>query len=118
MILLVEDSVQYYSRFLSLLYSHVLDQTRRLIEDVTGDATGSIGFLPVFDGEGKEIPRFGGSRSAGGRRRPGQRPVRAAAELRLRRGALSTARRRLLVASLRTAPHDPAAAQTYRTAAG
>lgn len=36
-ILLVEDSPQYYSRYLPLLYSIVLDQTRRIIEDVSTD---------------------------------------------------------------------------------
>lgn len=36
-ILLVEDSVKYYSRYLQLLYSIVLDQTRQLIEDVNAD---------------------------------------------------------------------------------
>jgi hypothetical protein len=36
-ILLVEDSPQYYSRYLPLLYSIVMDQTRRIIEDVSTD---------------------------------------------------------------------------------
>lgn len=36
-ILLVEDSSQYYSRYLPLLYSIVLEQTRRIIEDVSTD---------------------------------------------------------------------------------
>jgi hypothetical protein len=36
-ILLVEDSPQYYSRYLPLLYSIVLEQTRRIIADVTTD---------------------------------------------------------------------------------
>lgn len=36
-ILLVEDSPQYYSRYLPLLYSIVLEQTRRIIEDVSTD---------------------------------------------------------------------------------
>lgn len=36
-ILLVEDSPQYYSRYLPLLYSIVLEQTRLIIEDVSTD---------------------------------------------------------------------------------
>ncbi|WP_289053079.1 PEP/pyruvate-binding domain-containing protein [Carboxylicivirga marina] len=36
-ILLVEDSVRYYSKYLPLLYSSVLEQTKRLIEDVKED---------------------------------------------------------------------------------
>jgi hypothetical protein len=36
-ILLVEDSSRYYSRYLPLLYSNVLEQTRRIIEDVSAD---------------------------------------------------------------------------------
>ncbi len=36
-ILLVEDSAKYYSRYLPLLYSNVMEQTRRLIEDVNTD---------------------------------------------------------------------------------
>jgi len=36
-ILLVEDSAKYYSRYLPLLYSSVLEQTKRLIEDVSND---------------------------------------------------------------------------------
>lgn len=36
-ILLVEDSEIYYSRYLPLLYSSVLEQTKRLIEDVSTD---------------------------------------------------------------------------------
>lgn len=36
-ILLVEDSAKYYSRYLPLLYSSVLEQTKRLIEDVNTD---------------------------------------------------------------------------------
>lgn len=36
-ILLVEDSSKYYSRYLPLLYSNVMEQTRRLIEDVNTD---------------------------------------------------------------------------------
>jgi len=36
-ILLVEDSPQYYSRYLPLLYSIVLEQTKRIIEDVSTD---------------------------------------------------------------------------------
>ena len=36
-LLLVEDSPQYYSRYLPLLYSIVLEQTRRIIEDVSTD---------------------------------------------------------------------------------
>jgi len=34
-ILLVEDSAKYYSRYLTLLYQCVLEQTRRIIDDVT-----------------------------------------------------------------------------------
>ncbi|MFC2115236.1 PEP/pyruvate-binding domain-containing protein [Bacteroidota bacterium] len=36
-ILLVEDSEMYYSRYLPLLYSKVLEQTERIIEDVSTD---------------------------------------------------------------------------------
>ena len=36
-ILLVEDSEQYYSRYLPLLYNIVLEQTRRIIDDVSTD---------------------------------------------------------------------------------
>ncbi len=36
-ILLVEDSPKYYSRYLPLLYSSVLEQTKRVIEDVSTD---------------------------------------------------------------------------------
>ncbi|MEJ5315864.1 MAG: PEP/pyruvate-binding domain-containing protein [Tenuifilum sp.] len=36
-ILLVEDSPKYYSRYLPLLYGSVLDQTKRVIEDVSTD---------------------------------------------------------------------------------
>ena len=36
-ILLVEDSPKYYSRFLPMIYSIVLEQTRHLIEDVNTD---------------------------------------------------------------------------------
>lgn len=36
-ILLVEDSEIYYSRYLPLLYSSVLEQTKRIIEDVSTD---------------------------------------------------------------------------------
>jgi hypothetical protein len=36
-ILLVEDSPQYYSRYLPLLYGIVMDQTRRIIDDVSSD---------------------------------------------------------------------------------
>jgi hypothetical protein len=36
-ILLVEDSPKYYSRYLPLLYSNVLEQTKRVIEDVSTD---------------------------------------------------------------------------------
>ena len=36
-ILLVEDSTKYYSRYLQLLYSIVLEQTKQLIEDVNTD---------------------------------------------------------------------------------
>lgn len=36
-ILLVEDSELYYSRYLPILYSNVLEQTRRIIEDVSTD---------------------------------------------------------------------------------
>ncbi len=36
-ILLVEDSPEYYSRYLPILYSIVLEQTRHLIEDVNTD---------------------------------------------------------------------------------
>ncbi len=36
-ILLVEDSAKYYSRYLPLLYASVLEQTKRLIEDVSSD---------------------------------------------------------------------------------
>lgn len=37
LILLVEDSPKYYSRYLPLLYSSVLEQTKRVIEDVSTD---------------------------------------------------------------------------------
>ena len=37
LILLVEDSPKYYSRYLPLLYGSVLDQTKRVIEDVSTD---------------------------------------------------------------------------------
>lgn len=36
-ILLVEDSVKYYSRYLPMLYQIILEQTKRLIEDVNSD---------------------------------------------------------------------------------
>ncbi len=36
-ILLVEDSAKYYSRYLPLLYGIVMEQTRRIIDDVTTD---------------------------------------------------------------------------------
>ena len=36
-ILLVEDSAIYYSRYLPLLYTNVLQQTQRIIEDVSSD---------------------------------------------------------------------------------
>ncbi|MBK7212646.1 MAG: pyruvate, phosphate dikinase [Bacteroidales bacterium] len=36
-ILLVEDSPQFYSRYLPLLYGIVMDQTRRIIDDVSTD---------------------------------------------------------------------------------
>lgn len=36
-ILLVEDSPQYYSRYLPLLYGIVMEQTRRIIDDVSTD---------------------------------------------------------------------------------
>jgi hypothetical protein len=36
-ILVVEDSAKFYSRYLPLLYSIVLDQTKRIIEDVSTD---------------------------------------------------------------------------------
>ncbi|MFC2112715.1 PEP/pyruvate-binding domain-containing protein [Bacteroidota bacterium] len=36
-ILIVEDSEEYYSRYLPLLYSNVMEQTRRIIEDVSTD---------------------------------------------------------------------------------
>ncbi|MFP4525014.1 MAG: PEP/pyruvate-binding domain-containing protein [Bacteroidales bacterium] len=36
-ILLVEDSVRYYSRYLPMLYQIILEQTKRLIEDVNTD---------------------------------------------------------------------------------
>ena len=36
-ILLVEDSAEYYSRYLPILYNLVLDQTKNLIEDVSTD---------------------------------------------------------------------------------
>ena len=36
-ILLVEDSEKYYSRYLPLLYNSVLEQTKRIIEDVSTD---------------------------------------------------------------------------------
>jgi hypothetical protein len=34
-ILLVEDSAKYYSRYIPLLYHCVMEQTRRIIEDVS-----------------------------------------------------------------------------------
>ena len=37
-ILLVEDSARYYSRFLPILYSIVIEQTQRLIEEVNNDS--------------------------------------------------------------------------------
>lgn len=36
-ILLVEDSIKFYSRYLPLLYNIILEQTRRIIDDVTTD---------------------------------------------------------------------------------
>ncbi|MEI6766195.1 MAG: PEP/pyruvate-binding domain-containing protein [Bacteroidota bacterium] len=36
-VLLVEDSARYYSRYLPLLYANVLEQTKRIIEDVNSD---------------------------------------------------------------------------------
>jgi hypothetical protein len=36
-ILLVEDSIRYYSRYLPMLYQIILEQTKRLIEDVNTD---------------------------------------------------------------------------------
>ncbi len=36
-ILLVEDSIKYYSRYLPMLYQIILEQTKRLIEDVNSD---------------------------------------------------------------------------------
>lgn len=36
-ILLIEDSPRYYSRYLPVLYSSVLEQTKRIIEDVSTD---------------------------------------------------------------------------------
>lgn len=36
-ILLVEDSASYYSRYLPLLYNNVLEQTQRIIEDISSD---------------------------------------------------------------------------------
>lgn len=36
-ILLVEDSEKYYSRYLPLLYNSVMDQTKRIIDDVSTD---------------------------------------------------------------------------------
>ncbi|MFW5657586.1 MAG: PEP/pyruvate-binding domain-containing protein [Bacteroidota bacterium] len=36
-ILLVEDSVKYYSKYLPLLYNSVMEQTRRIMEDVKTD---------------------------------------------------------------------------------
>lgn len=36
-ILLVEDSPRYYSRYVPLLYSSILEQTRRIIDDVSTD---------------------------------------------------------------------------------
>ncbi len=36
-ILLVEDSEQYYSRYLPILYNNVMEQTKRIIEDVSTD---------------------------------------------------------------------------------
>ena len=37
LIVLVEDSAKYYSKYLPLLYSIILDQTRRVIDDVSTD---------------------------------------------------------------------------------
>lgn len=36
-ILLVEDSVKYYSRYLPILYNSVMEQTKRIIDDVDSD---------------------------------------------------------------------------------
>jgi len=36
-ILLVEDSAKYYSRYLPMLYHIVLEQTKRIIDDVSTD---------------------------------------------------------------------------------
>ena len=36
-ILLVEDSIRYYSRYLPMLYQIIVEQTKRLIEDVNSD---------------------------------------------------------------------------------
>ncbi|MGM0497492.1 MAG: PEP/pyruvate-binding domain-containing protein [Bacteroidota bacterium] len=36
-ILLVEDSIKYYSRYLPMLYQIILEQTKRLIEDINSD---------------------------------------------------------------------------------
>jgi len=41
-ILLVEDSVRYYSKYLPLLYASVLEQTQRLIDDVREDELYSV----------------------------------------------------------------------------
>ncbi len=41
-ILLVEDSIQYYSRYLPLLYTTVMTQTQNLIEDNTNDELNMI----------------------------------------------------------------------------
>ena len=37
MILLVEDSIQYYSRYLPMLYTNIMTQTQNLIEDESAD---------------------------------------------------------------------------------
>lgn len=36
-ILLVEDSEKYYSRYLPILYSNVMEQTKRIIDDISAD---------------------------------------------------------------------------------
>ena len=36
-ILLVEDSIQYYSRYLPMLYTNIMTQTQNLVEDESGD---------------------------------------------------------------------------------
>lgn len=38
-ILLVEDSARYYSRYMPILYSTVIEQTRQLVEEVNADET-------------------------------------------------------------------------------